>query len=224
MRRLIGATFVSLDGVMQAPGGPDEDPTGGFTHGGWLTVYFDDVMGQFVEKAMHEPFDLVLGRKTYEIFAAHWPYVEKREIDGDIADKFARCRKYVAASADETLDWEGSVNLGGDVVAAIRDLKQADGPNLLIQGSSDLIQTLLEADLIDEITVMIAPVLLGSGKRLFGEGTRPVGLKLVEHAVSTTGVMIGRYIREGVVEIGDFGLAHPTKAELARRDRMRKEG
>lgn len=224
MRKVIASTFLSLDGIMQAPGGPAEDPTGDFRFGGWLTPYFDDIMGRFVEQAMASPFDLLLGRKTYEIFAAHWPYVEKREVDGDIAERFARCRKYVAASADEPLPWEGSVNLGADPVEAVRNLKKGGGPNLLIQGSSRLTHSLLSADLVDEITVMIAPVLLGKGKRLFDHGTRPGGLELVDHAVSSTGVMIGRYIRKGDVRSGSFAMERPSDAELARRDRMTREG
>jgi dihydrofolate reductase len=220
MRKVAAATFVSLDGVMQAPGGPEEDPTGGFAHGGWTFHYWDDAMGQVMAKAFGTPFDLLLGRKTYEIFAAHWPYVEGEPI----AEQFNAVTKYVATTSAELLTWKNSVALRGDVAAEIARLKQQDGPNLLIQGSSDLVQTLLANDLIDEFTLLVFPVVLGRGKKLFGKGAIPIGLKLVDSKVSTTGVTMNTYVRSGGVTTGSFAMDKPTEAELARRRKMQAEG
>lgn len=220
MRRVIAATFVSLDGVMQAPGGPEEDPTGGFKYGGWTANYWDDAMGQAMGKIFAAPFDLLLGRKTYEIFAAHWPHIE-----GDpIAERFNAVTKYVATSSVQPLTWKNSVALRGNVAAEITRLKQQDGPDLLLQGSSDLIQTLLANDLIDEFSLLVFPVVLGSGKKLFGKGSIPVALKLVDTKVSTTGVTMSTYQRAGAVSTGSFALEPPTAAEIARRQTMQKEG
>ncbi|TJX01203.1 MAG: dihydrofolate reductase, partial [Mesorhizobium sp.] len=144
MRKITTATFVSLDGVMQAPGGPEEDPVGGFEFGGWTFHYWDDVGGAFIGETFAKPFALLLGRKTYDIFAAHWPYQK----DDPIADRFNAVTKYVATHQPDTLSWQNSQSLGDDVVATLRQLKQEDGPDLLIQGSSELIQTLLANDLI----------------------------------------------------------------------------
>jgi dihydrofolate reductase len=221
MRKVIAATFVSLDGVMQAPGGPEEDPSGGFKHGGWTFHHWDEVMGQFMDKAFAAPFDLLLGRKTYDIFAAHWPHIQQ----GDpIADKFNAVTKYVATTSAEPLTWKNSISLRGDVAAEVARLKQQDGPTLLIQGSSELIQTLLTNDLIDEFSLLIFPVVLGHGKRLFGRGAIPIGLKLVDSKVSTTGVTMNTYARSGGVSTGSFALEQPTEAELARRAKMQAEG
>lgn len=220
MRKIVASVFVSLDGVMQAPGGPHEDPTGGFTLGGWIFHYWDDVISQSMGPTFAAPFDLLLGRKTYEIFAAHWPYIE-----GDpIADKFNAVTKYVATSSAEPLTWKDSVALRGNVVAEVGRLKQQHGPMLLIQGSSGLIQTLLANDLIDELNLMTFPVVLGGGKRLFGKGAIPTGLKLIESQVSTTGVIISKYTRAGAVSTGSFALEKPTEAELARRRKLAAEG
>jgi dihydrofolate reductase len=221
MRKVIAAAFVSLDGVMQAPGGPPEDPTGGFTHGGWTVNYWDEPMGQFMGEMFSSPFDLLLGRKTYEIFAAHWPFVEGSD---PIAQSFNAVTKYVAASSTEPLTWTNSVALRGDVAAEIASLKQQDGPNLLTQGSSVLLQTLLAHDLIDEIRLLTFPLVLGPGKRLFGQGTKPGALKLTETKVSTTGVTMSVYQRAGAISTGSFELAHPSEAEIARRARMKREG
>jgi dihydrofolate reductase len=219
MRKVVAATFVSLDGVMQAPGGPEEDPTGGFAHGGWTFHHWDDAMGQVMDKVFSAPFDLLLGRKTYEIFAAHWPYLE-----GDpLAAAFNAATKYVATRSTQQLTWKNSVALA-DASREVARLKQLDGPTLLIQGSSNLIQSLLKSDLIDEFTLLIFPVVLGRGKKLFGEGAIPVGLKLVASRVATTGVVMNTYIRSGDVSTGSFALAAPTEAELARRRRMQAEG
>lgn len=220
MRKVVAATFLSLDGVMQAPGGPDEDPTGGFSHGGWTVHYWDEPMGELMGKIFDEPFDLLLGRKTYEIFAAHWPYAGE---DDPIAKAFNRVTKYVATSSDTPLTWQNSVALH-DVPADIAKLKQQDGPKLLIQGSSVLIQTLLKHDLIDEIDLLVFPLVLGKGKRMFGEGAMPAALKLVESKTSSTGVVMSSYRREGEIKTGSFAQEQPSEAEMARREKMKVEG
>jgi dihydrofolate reductase len=221
MRKLIAAAFVSLDGVMQAPGGPPEDPSGGFAHGGWTVPYWDEPMGRFMDEMFSRPFDLLLGRRTYEIFAAHWPFVG----NGDpIAERFNAVTKYVATSSAQPLAWQNSVALRGDVAAAIGRLKQEDGPTLLTQGSSVLLQTLLAHDLIDEFRLLVFPVILGSGKRLFGGGAKPGALTLTATSVSTSGVTMSVYERAGAITIGSFELEHPSEAELARRERMKREG
>ncbi|HLM40232.1 MAG TPA: dihydrofolate reductase family protein [Microvirga sp.] len=221
MRKLVAAAFVSLDGVMQAPGGPPEDPSGGFTHGGWTVPYWDEPMGRFMDEMFSGPFDLLLGRRTYEIFAAHWPFVGS----GDpIAERFNAVTKYVATSSAQPLAWHNSVALEGDVAAAIGRLKTENGPTLLTQGSSVLLQTLLAHDLIDEFRLLVFPVILGSGKRLFGGGTKPGALTLTAASVSTSGVTMSVYERAGAISIGSFELEHPSEPELARRERMKREG
>lgn len=221
MRKVVAAAFVSLDGVMQAPGGPPEDPTGGFTHGGWTVNYWDEPMGEFMGGMFTAPFDLLLGRKTYEIFAAHWPFVGT---DDPIGESFNRVTKYVATSSTAPLTWQNSINLGGDVVAEISRLKQTDGPMLLTQGSSVLLQTLLAHDLVDEFRLLTFPLVLGPGKRLFGKGTKPGALKLTETKVSTTGVVMSVYHPAGEIKVGTFELPNSSPAELARRERMKREG
>lgn len=221
MRKVVAATFLSLDGVMQAPGGPDEDPTGGFAHGGWTVTYWDAVMREALGETFSEPFDLLLGRKTYEIFAAHWPYVDA---DDPIGSLFNNVTKHVATTSTAPLIWKNSVALNGDVAAEVKKLKQGDGPVLLLQGSSDLIQTLLSADLIDQFSLMVFPLVLGRGKRMFGKGAVPAALKLTDSKVSTTGVTINTYVRHGEIVTGSFALEEPTAAELERRARMVKEG
>ncbi|MBN9981975.1 dihydrofolate reductase family protein [Rhizobium laguerreae] len=221
MRKLVTAAFVSLDGVMQAPGGPQEDPTGGFTLGGWTVNYWDESMGGFMDGIFTDPFALVLGRKTYEIFAAHWPFVGK---DDPIGKAFNAATKYVATTSAEPLTWENTVALRGDAAAEIARLKQEDGPDLLTQGSSGLLQTLLVHDLIDELRLLTFPLILGPGKRLFGKGTKPAALKLTASSVSTTGVIMSVYQRAGKVDTGSFAMAEPSQAELARRERMKREG
>ena len=221
MRKVVTAAFVSLDGVMQAPGGPPEDPTGGFTLGGWTVTYWDEPMGQFMGELFSESFDLLLGRKTYDIFAAHWPFVDASD---PIAESFNRVTKYVATSSSEPLTWTNSVALRGDVAGEIARLKQEDGPTLLTQGSSVLLQTLLAHDLIDEFRLLTFPLVLGPGKRLFGRGTKPGALKLVSTAVSTTGVIMSVYHPAGMIRTGSFELQHPSEAEIARRARMKREG
>jgi dihydrofolate reductase len=213
MRNLSVNTFMSLDGVMQAPGGPEEDPTGGFTHGGWAANLFDEEMLQQVAEA--EPYELLLGRGTYEIFAAHWPYDE-----GPIADRLNSIRKYVASTTLESVDWSNSTLIEGDVADYVAELKRQDGPELQVHGSPGLIQTLLEHDLIDVFRLWIFPVVIGTGKRLFDSGAIPVALKLSDSKISKTGVTINTYERAGEVDRGMMGFEEPTDAELARRRRL----
>lgn len=219
MRKVIAAAFVSLDGVMQAPGGPEEDPTGGFTLGGWTATYWDEIMGQAMD-LFGGPFDLLLGRKTYEIFAAHWPYVPK---DDPVRAAFDAATKYVATSSTAPLTWVNSKALH-DPASEVAELKKQDGPLLLTQGSSQLLQTLIAARLVDEFRLMTFPVVLGSGKKLFGEGLPSFGLKLTDSKISTTGVTITTYTPAGAIPLGSFALEEPTQAELARRERMKREG
>ena len=217
MRKLIVLSFITLDGVMQAPGGPEEDPTGGFKYGGWTVGYWDDFLGSVMGGQMAKPFDLLLGRKTYEIFAAYWPYAKS----GDpTAGKFNSAKKYVASKTLRNLDWSNSMLVKGDTVQEIIKLKEQTGPELQVHGSGNLIQTLLKHDLIDEFRLKIFPITLGTGKRLFGEGTIPAGLKLVDGRTSTTGVIIATYERAGVVKTGSFALETPTEVELARRKKL----
>jgi len=183
MRKLIVSTFLTLDGVMQAPGGPGEDDSDGFAHGGWSVNYWDERMGEVMGEAMSTGFDLVLGRKTYDIFAAHWPHAS--EEDG--AKPLNDATKYVASRSRPELGWSNSVLIEGDVAQGVAALKQEDGPELQVHGSGDLIQTLLRHDLVDEYRLLIFPLVIGSGKRLFSEGTVPAGLKLLDSTVSTRG-------------------------------------
>ena len=213
MRTLAVNTFVSLDGVMQAPGGPHEDPTGGFTKGGWAVNYFDEEMMSRISDSA--PYELLLGRGTYEIFAAHWPYDE-----GPIADHLNSTRKHVASTTLDRVEWSNSTLIEGDVAEYVAALKDEDGPEIQVHGSPGLIQTLLEHDLIDEFRLWIFPVALGTGKRLFGDGTIPVAFRLVDSSVSKTGVAINTYARAGEIEIGEMDFEEPTEAELARRKRL----
>ena len=210
MRNLVINTFLSLDGVMQSPGGPDEDPTGGFSLGGWGVPYFDEAM--MSRMAELEPYELLLGRGTYEIFAAHWPYDE-----GPIADRLNRIRKYVVSTTLEAPEWNNTTVIAADAIA---ELKRSDGPELQVHGSPGLIQTLLEHDLIDEYRLWIFPLVIGAGKRLFGDGAIPIGLRLVDSATTATGVTVNTYVRGGAIEPGSFEFDEPTEAELARRARL----
>jgi dihydrofolate reductase len=212
MRKLIVSTFLTLDGVMQAPGGPEEDTGGGFTHGGWSVNYWDDQMGQVMGEAMSRPLDLVLGRKTYEIFAAHWPHAT----DDPGAKRLNDATKYVASRTLRSLDWSNSVLIEGDVGEGIAALKQQEGPELQVHGSANLIQTLLRNELIDEYRLWTFPVVVGPGKRLFSDGTIPAGLKLVDSKVSTTGVVIATYVPAGELVTGSFALDEPTDTEIER--------
>lgn len=198
MRELVVLTFLTLDGVMQAPGAPEEDPEGGFTWGGWQAGYLDDVTNSAITAFMDRPFDLLLGRKTYDIFAGYWPL----HADGPIGRKFGEATKYVASRGTPALPWERSVLLEGDVARSIADLKAQDGPELQVYGSGDLVQTLRTHHLVDRYFLWIHPVVVGSGKRLFPDGTAPGALRLVDSHVSTTGVIIGSYEPEGEVVTG----------------------
>jgi dihydrofolate reductase len=202
MRRLIVSTFLTLDGVMQAPGAPAEDDSGGFTYGGWSVNYWDDRMGRVMADSMSRPFDLVLGRRTYDIFAAHWP----RAGDDPAAKPLNDATKYVASRSRPPLEWRNSVLIDGEVTGAVAALKQQDGPELQVHGSGNLIQTLLRSRLVDEYRLWLFPVLLGAGKRLFADGTVPSGLELVDSTVSSTGVVIGTYVPAGEVRPGSFAL------------------
>jgi dihydrofolate reductase len=216
MRTLAINSFVSLDGVMQAPGGPDEDPTGGFELGGWGVNYMDEEMMGDVAKS--GPYELLLGRGTYEIFAAHWPYDE-----GPIADHLNSTRKHVASTTLDQVSWNNSTLIQGDVAEYVADLKRQDGPEIQVHGSPGLIQTLLENDLIDEFRVWIFPVTLAIGKRLFGNGAHPAALKLVDSKVSKTGVTINVYQPGGEIDTGSFEFEEPSEAELERRKRLAEE-
>ena len=221
MRNLVVSAFCTLDGVMQAPGGPEEDPSGGFTQGGWSVNYWDDVMGEAMGATFGKPFDLLLGRRTYEIFAAHWPHAGD---DDPTAAALNSARKYVASRTLDRVDWANSVLLEGDVGEAVARLKAEDGPEISVQGSANLIQTLLRHDLVDEFRLMIFPLVVGPGKRLFGDGAVPAGLQLVDSRTSTTGVFIGTYRRAGDINPGSFAFEDPTPAEVERRARMAEEG
>ena len=202
MRKLAVNTFLTLDGVMQAPGGPEEDPSGGFKHGGWSVNYWDERMGQIIGEFMGKLYDLLLGRKTYEIFAAHWPRVK----DDPATDSLNNAKKYVASRTLDKVEWQNSTLLKGDVGEQVAGLKEQSGPEIQVHGSGNLIQTLIKKDLIDEFQLWIFPVMLGSGERLFAEGTIPAGLKLIDSQISTTGVVIAKYERAGEVKYGSFAL------------------
>ena len=212
MRELIVNTFLTLDGVMQAPGGPEEDPSGGFEHGGWSFGYWDEQMGVSMGEFMGKPFDLVLGRKTYEIFAAHWPHSQE-----DGADQLNGATKHVASTTLTELSWQNSRLIEGDVVAGVRALKEQDGPELQVHGSATLLQTLIGAGLVDVFRVMIFPLVLGRGKRLFDDGTVPEGLSLVSAETASTGVIMATYRTGAEIKSGSFALDEPSEAELERR-------
>ena len=201
MRKLIVSTFLTLDGVMQAPGGPGEDDDGGFAHGGWSVNYWDERMGQVMGEATSTPFAMVLGRRTYDIMAAYWPHAPEEEG----AKTFNDATKYVASRSHRTLEWSNSVPIEGDAGEGIAALKAEDGPELQVHGSANLIQTLLRHNLVDQYRLWVFPLVLGSGKRLFSDGTIPSGLKLVDSTVSTTGVVIGIYEPAGEIVTGSFG-------------------
>lgn len=217
MRRLIAGAFISVDGVVQAPGGPEEDPTGGFRFGGWATPYFDETLGGFLGEVFDKgDYDLLLGRRTYDIFAAHWPH----HLDDPIGQAFDRIRKYVVTATPERLTWKGSEALVGDPAETVAKLKRGDGPDLLIQGSSELYPALLGAKLIDRLFLVTMPVILGKGKRLFDDSSAPMGLKLLDHRRAETGAIVSVYEPAGKVPVGSFAADTPSEAELARRERM----
>jgi dihydrofolate reductase len=203
MRKLVVGTFLTLDGVMQGPGGPEEDPSGGFAHGGWSVGYWDDAMGQIITESIQQMDALLLGRTTYEIFAAVWPRITD---DDPVAAKLNSVPKYVASTTLNRVEWNNSTLLEGDVAKAVADLKDDAGGEIQVQGSCQLIQTLMEHDLVDEYRLWIFPVVLGSGKRLFGDGTVPAGLQLLDTKTSSTGVAIHTYARAGEIRYGSFAL------------------
>jgi dihydrofolate reductase len=199
MRKVIVLSFVSLDGVMQAPGGPDEDDSGGFKLGGWTVPYFDEELGSEMGEQMSKPFDLLLGRKTYDIFAGYWP-----DKSDPTADSLNKAHKYVASRKQMKPEWQNSTHLSGDAAGAVRKLKDQDGSDLQVHGSGDFIQTLLKNDLVDELWLKIFPVTLGEGKRLFGEGTSPAAFKVTKSTTSPSGVIVASFQRAGEVKTGTF--------------------
>ena len=218
MRKLTGAVFVSLDGVMQAPGGPEEDQTSDFRFGGWVAPFWDENMGPF-EKLIMADYDLLLGKRTYDIFSAYWPYNQ----DDPIGKKFQHINKYVLTHSDGPLAWENSEKLSGDTADAVARLKLTEGRDLLIQGSSTLYVPLLAARLIDKLVLITFPVVLGRGKRIFDGTQRPGALKLVDSFVSPKGVVIATYEPAGDVPTGTFETKEPSEAELERREKWARE-
>lgn len=202
MRKIITTTFMTLDGVMQAPGGQEEDTTGGFSSGGWVANYWDEKMGAVMTGFMSLPFELLLGRKTYDIFAAYWPTAKTDEV---VANPFNATKKYVVSHTIFEPKWQNSLCITGDVVSEIKKLKESDGPDLWVHGSGNLIQTLLKNHLIDRMHIWIYPVTVGSGKRLFAEGSRPGGFKLVEANTYSTGVIIATYEPAGELKTRTIG-------------------
>jgi dihydrofolate reductase len=201
MRKLITTTFVSLDGVMQAPGGPDEDRDGGFAHGGWSFGYWDDMMGGIMDGFMKLPFEMLLGRRTYDIFAAYWPTADNAP---NIAQPFNQTRKYVVSHTPRELAWQNSTLITGDVVRETRKLKEMNAPDLWVHGSGKLVQTLLANGLVDVMHIWTFPLTLGPGKRLFAEGTRPEGFRVVDAKVATTGVVVATCEPAGAIKSGSF--------------------
>ena len=235
MRKVRGSVFVSLDGVMQAPGGPSEDPTGGFEHGGWLPQFFDEDVGAAIDAFFGRDYDLLLGRRTYDIFAAYWPYVggeatgigevfdKTGKDDGEAAaiamgEAFTRANKYVLTRGQPDLGWSNSHRVGG--IDELRAIKQGDGPDLLIQGSSTIYPALLTVGLLDQLTLMTFPVVLGSGKRIFGDGTPADALKLVGHKVTRSGAVIATYEPGGTIEHGWAGPQSTSEREERRQHAM----
>jgi dihydrofolate reductase len=200
MREIVVLSFISLDGVMQAPGGPDEDTSSGFRYGGWTVPYWDEVSGDIMDEQLAVPFDLLLGRKTYDIFAGYWP----QQDPSTVSTPLNTATKYVVSRSSPRLDWAGSVLVEGDVVARLRELKQQDGPMLQVHGSGDLIQTLLANDLVDQLWLKVFPVTLGDGKRLFASGTIPAAFTLTSSTTSPSGVIIANLTRSGEVTTGSF--------------------
>jgi dihydrofolate reductase len=220
MRKIIVTTFVTLDGVMQAPGGPEEDTRNGFKWGGWTANYGDEVTTETIGGIMSASFDLLLGRRTYEIFAAYWPYIT----NNPIADKFNSIQKIVVSGQQRQLDWTNTTLISGDVAAGLRELKKEDGPDLVVFGSGGLVQTLLANGLVDRLYVWTYPVTIGEGRRLFDGGSRPGNWKLLETKVSTTGVIIARYEPAGELVTGTVGPdTPPSEAEVERRKRWAEE-
>ena len=216
MRKLTGAVFQSLDGVMQAPGGPDEDPTSGFRFGGWSFHYWDESLEKPFGEVIEADYDLLLGKRTYDIFAAFWPNNQETEIGA----KFQRINKYVLTHSDEPLSWEHSEKLSGDTAEAVAELKRTEGRDLIIQGSSTLYAPLLAAGLIDRLVIMVFPVVLGEGKRIFDGSQASGALRLTEHAISDKGVAFLSYEPAGEVPTGTFATKPPSEEELELRQKI----
>jgi dihydrofolate reductase len=223
MRKIIVGAQVSMDGVMQAPGGPTEDPTRGFKFGGWSMAYFSKEAREEIDRLFSDKFDLLLGRKTYEIFAAYWPYYDEDAPAGGIAKLFKQIKKYVVSRSGEVdTSWVGSVLLRD--IAAVKRLKQEEGPNLVTQGSTELVHALLANDLVDAISTFTVPVVLGSGKKLFADGSAPHSFKLARSRVTPNGLIVGHYERERDIKIASAALDSPSEREVARQKRMKREG
>jgi dihydrofolate reductase len=223
MRKVIVGAQVSIDGVMQAPGAPTEDPTKGFKFGGWVMPYSDQEVGEELDRIFKRKIDLLLGRKTYEIFAGFWPYYDEGDSDGSIAKRFNEITKYVVSRSGEVdTSWAHSVLLRD--IADVKRLKQEDGPDLVTQGSTELVHGLLADDLVDAMSIFTVPVVLGGGKKLFADGSAPHSYKLISSRISSSGVMIAHYERAGEIKIDDTASDSPSERELARRERMKREG
>jgi len=223
MRKIIVGAQVSIDGVMQAPGGPTEDPTEGFEFGGWAMPYFSQEFGEEIGRLFNEKFDLLLGRKTYEIFAAYWPYYDEGAPHGGIAKLFKEIKKYaVSRSGEVDTSWQRSVLLRD--LADVKRLRDEDGPNLVTQGSTELVHALLANDLVDAMSIFTVPVVLGGGKKLFADGSAPHSFKLTRSRVSPNGLIVGHYERAGEIKTDDTALDAPSEREIARQERMRREG
>jgi len=222
MRKIIVGAQVSMDGVMQAPGGPTEDPTKGFKFGGWSMAYWSEEGGEEIMRLFKGKFDLLLGRKTYEIFAGYWPYYKEDAPAGGVAKAFKDAKKYVVSRSGEVdTGWAGSVLLRD--IDAVKRLKTEKGPNLVTQGSTELVHALLANDLVDAISTFTVPVVLGGGKKLFVDGSAPHSFKLTSSRVTSTGLIIGHYEREGDVKTANVLTDPPSKREIARRERMKRE-
>lgn len=219
MRKIIAITHVTLDGVMQSPGGPEEDPSGGFTQGGWIWPFGDEALDEALGEIMSGAFDLLLGRRTYEIFAAYWPYAG----DNPIAKAFNKATKFVVTNSLDRFDWANSQPIGGDAVDEIRRLKAAGGPELHVWGGSELLQTLIAADLVDEFRVWVYPVVLGKGKRLFEAGLPPHCMTLAESRSTSRGVLFNTYRPAGPLPKASLPPENPSEAELARRRKLAAE-
>lgn len=223
MRKIIVGAMVSIDGVMQAPGGPDEDPTKGFKFGEWVMPYYSQEFGEEIDYVFKEEFDLLLGRKTYEIFAVYWPYYDEDARDGGIAKRFNAIKKYVVSRSGEVdTGWAGTVRLHD--IAEVKRLRQENGPNLVTQGSTELVHALLANDLVDAISLFTVPVVLGGGKKLFADGSTPHSYKLIRSRVAANGLIVAHYEREGEVRIVGTTDDSPSDREVARRARMKREG
>ena len=196
MRKIIVLEHISLDGVIQAPGGPEEDPSESFAHGGWIAPYSDDIIGTALRKQMNSPFDLLIGRKTFDIWAPYWPH------HADIWPNVNKATKYIASNTITASEWQPSVFLSGDIAKKVADIKQQQGPDLHVWGSANLLQTLIKHDLVDTFWLMIYPITLGSGKRLFAEGTIPAAFKVTESIVGSSGIIVVNYERAGAISTG----------------------